>query len=163
ALTNPAHITDVMTQERDDEMQPIARRHAANTDVPAAQDLLPDQRDHDGVIDIVISRIAGRDIFKSKLRDKADDARIARLEHPIGSFVHRPKFANKRFDDDQRWIEHRIVRRIFSRFYRKAYSSFSLYSICFGNTPTPLFLYRRHASRKLKSAARVRSARPRED
>src|SRR5215468_7407027 len=56
-----------------------------------------------------------------------------------------------------------LADEFFSRFYRKAYSSFSLYSICFGNTPTPLFLYGRHASRKLKSAARVRSARPRED
>ena len=52
-------------------MQPVARRHAADADVPAAQNFLPDERDHDGVIDIVVGGVARRDIFKSKLRDKA--------------------------------------------------------------------------------------------
>ena len=52
----------------------VARGHTAHANVPAAQNLLPDKRDHDGVINIVVCGIAGRDIFKSKLGDKADHA-----------------------------------------------------------------------------------------
>ena len=56
-----------------------SREVAPGADVPAAQNFLPDKRDHDGVINIVVGCVAGRDIFKSKLGDKANDARIAKL------------------------------------------------------------------------------------
>ena len=74
--------------------------------MPAAQNFLPDKRDHDGVINIVICGVAGRDIFKSKLSGKADRARITRLHRRVCSFVHRPKFADEGFYNDQCWVEH---------------------------------------------------------
>ena len=47
--------------------------------MPAAQNVLTDKRDHDGVINVVLCSVAGRDIFKSKLGDKANHPRIAGL------------------------------------------------------------------------------------
>jgi hypothetical protein len=44
ATTNPTHVSDVMNQERYDEMQPVVRGHTANTDMPAAQNFLPNKR-----------------------------------------------------------------------------------------------------------------------
>ena len=41
APTNPTDVTDVMTWERDDEMQPVVRGHTADADTPAAQNFLP--------------------------------------------------------------------------------------------------------------------------
>src|SRR5260370_41832869 len=88
-------------------MQPLARGDAANADVPTAQNLLPDQRHHDGMINVVVSRVAVCDILKRKSRDEADDTGIARLEHSIGPVVHNLKLADKGFDDDLRGVEHR--------------------------------------------------------
>jgi hypothetical protein len=102
-------------------MQPVTRGHAADADVPTTQNLLPDKCNHDGVINIVVGCVAGRNIFKSKLGDKANHTWIAGLQHPIGSFVHRPKFADKSVDNDLRWIEHRISHRIFVKMLSRAY------------------------------------------
>ena len=57
-------------------MQPVVRGHTADADMPAAQNFLPNKRDHDGVINIVVGGIASRYIFKIKLRSKAEDPRI---------------------------------------------------------------------------------------
>jgi hypothetical protein len=51
-------------------MQPIVRGHTADADMPTAQNFLPNQRDHDGVINIVVDSVASRDIFESKLGSK---------------------------------------------------------------------------------------------
>jgi hypothetical protein len=59
-----------MTQQRDDEMQPVVRRYATDANMPAAQNFLPNERDHDSVINIVVGGVASRDIFESKLRSK---------------------------------------------------------------------------------------------
>ena len=61
-------------------MQPVARGHTTDANVPAAQNFLPDKRDHDGVINVVVGRVTGCDSFKSKLGGKADDPGIARLK-----------------------------------------------------------------------------------
>ena len=37
-------VTDIVAKQRDDEVQPIAWRDAADADVPTAQDFLPDRR-----------------------------------------------------------------------------------------------------------------------
>src|SRR5215469_8267236 len=87
-------------------MQPVARGHTALANVPAAQNFLTDKRDHYGVINIVICGVAGCDIFKSKLGDKTDDPRIAGLQRPVCSFVHRPKLADEGFYDYQCGVEH---------------------------------------------------------
>ncbi len=98
-------------------MQPVAWCHTADADVAAAQNFLPNEGDHDGVINIVIGCVAACDIFKSKLRGEADDSGITGLQHPVCSFVHRPKFTDKCFYDDQRWIEHRISLRFLQKHY----------------------------------------------
>src|SRR5215510_14064171 len=76
---NAANIPDVVAQKRDDEMQPIVWRDAANADVPAAQNLLPDQRDHNGVIYIMVGRIAAGNVLEREPGHKTNDAGIARL------------------------------------------------------------------------------------
>ena len=39
-------------------MQPIAGCDPADADMPATQNLLPDQRDHNGMINVVVGGIA---------------------------------------------------------------------------------------------------------
>jgi hypothetical protein len=80
--------------------------HTADANVSAAQNFLPDKRDHDGVINIVVCGVAGRDIFKSKLGDKANYARIVRLHRRVCSFVHGLKFADEGFYNYQGGVEH---------------------------------------------------------
>src|SRR5262249_33085413 len=87
-------------------IQPLARGDAADANVPTAQDLLPDQRHHDRVIDVVVGRVAICDVLQREAPDEADDPGIARLEDSIGPLVHDPTFADKGFDDDFRGIEH---------------------------------------------------------
>ena len=61
-------------------MKPIARGDTTDANVPAAQNFLPDQCDHDCVINVVVGRVTGCDGLKSKLGGKADDTGIARLK-----------------------------------------------------------------------------------
>ena len=80
ALANPTHVTDVMTKQRDDEVEPIARRYAACVIMPTTQDFLADKRNHDCVIYIVVGGAARGDIFKGELGGEADYARVAGLQ-----------------------------------------------------------------------------------
>src|SRR5262245_383154 len=100
ATADSANVTDVMAQKRDDEMQPVARGNAPNADVPAAQNFLPDEGHHDGMIHVMVGGVAVCNILKRELSDEADDARIAWLEHPIGPFVHDLKFVDECLNDD---------------------------------------------------------------
>src|SRR6266487_398846 len=75
----------------------------------AAQNLLPDQRHHDGMINIVVRRVAVCDILKREPADEADDTGIARLQDPIGPLVHDLKLADEGFDDDLCGVEHRAL------------------------------------------------------
>ena len=61
-------------------MKPIARGDTTDANVPAPQNFLPDQCDHDCVINVVVGRVTGCDGLKSKLGGKADDTGIARLK-----------------------------------------------------------------------------------
>ena len=75
----------------------------------AAQNLLPDKRDHDGVIDIVVGRVARCNIFESKLGDEANDAGISGfLNTPVcflfGNIVRSSRI--NALDDDQCRIKH---------------------------------------------------------
>jgi hypothetical protein len=79
-------------------MQPLVRGHAADADVSAAQNFLPDKRNHNGVINIVVGRVANRNSFESKLRSKFQDPGIVRLQYPVCSLVRCLKFTNKYFD-----------------------------------------------------------------
>ena|ERR1700730_3052061 len=96
-------------------MEPIARRYATRVDVSATQDFLSDKRDHDGVIDVVVGRVARSYVFKSELGDEADHAGIAGLQSSVSAIVHCPKFADKSFDDDLRRIEHSLTIQIFGK------------------------------------------------
>jgi hypothetical protein len=60
-------------------MQPIVRGHTADADMPASKNFLPNKRDHNGVINVMVGSVASRDIFKSKLRSKVQDPGIVRL------------------------------------------------------------------------------------
>ena len=57
-------------------MQPIVRGHTADADMPAPENFLPNKRDLYGVFDVMVGSVASRDIFKSKLRSKAEDRGI---------------------------------------------------------------------------------------
>ena len=87
--------------------------HTAEADMAATQNFLPNKRDHDGVINVVVNSVASRYSFESELRGKAQDPRIVGLQYRVRSLVHCSKLANKCFDYDQRRIEHRIGRTIF--------------------------------------------------
>src|SRR5277367_543728 len=87
-------------------MQPFPRGNAAKTNMPTAQNLLPNQRHQDGVIDVMVRCVTSCDILKCEPSHKTDDTRIARLKRSVGSVVHRPKLANEGFNDDLCWIKH---------------------------------------------------------
>jgi hypothetical protein len=57
-------------------MQPVVRRHTTDANVSPPQNFLPNKRDHYGVMNIMVGRIASRNIFESKLRSKAEDRGI---------------------------------------------------------------------------------------
>ena len=83
----------------------------------APGEFLPDKRDAAQCpVNIMVGRIASRNIFESKLLAKL---RIAGYSGSCVSYVRscsKQKFANKCFDYDQRRIEHqRIGRTIFDR------------------------------------------------
>ena len=58
------------------------------------------------MVDVVIGCVGSCDVLKREAGDKADDARIARLEYPIGPFVHRFKLIYEGVDYYRRGIEH---------------------------------------------------------
>src|SRR6516164_132291 len=58
------------------------------------------------MIDVVIDRVAGRNVLKRKPRDETDDAGIAWLKYPIDPLVYGLKLADKRFDDYLSGVEH---------------------------------------------------------
>src|SRR5262245_51019428 len=109
--------------------------------------LLPDQRHHDGMINIVVGCIAVCDILKREPADEADDTGIARLQDPIGLLVHDLKLADEGFDDDLCGVEHRghreqIVRR--QRALRRKDNSKFLDS-CSPKAPRPAKAYSKHS------------------
>ena len=54
-------------------MQPVVRGHTADADMPATQNFLPNKRNHDGMINVVVDSVAGRYSFEGKLRGFATD------------------------------------------------------------------------------------------
>jgi len=70
-------------------MQPVVRGHTADADMPATQNFLPNKRDHDGVINVVVYSVASRYSFESKLRSKAQHPRIDGLQYRVRSYIAR--------------------------------------------------------------------------
>src|SRR5215472_14337100 len=120
-------------------MQPVVRGHTADADMPATQNFLPNKRDHDGVINVVVDSVASRYSFESKLRSKAQDPRIVGLQYRVRSLVHCSKFANKCFDYDQRRIEHRIGRTIFPEALFTTYSNNMRDAIWYSSTQNKMY------------------------
>ena len=108
-LTDAAHVTDVMTKQRYNEMQPIAWTDATDVNMTATQNFLSDQRHQYGVVDIVIRRISICDIFQRKPTDKTYDARIIGLEPPVSALIHELKFSDERFNYYLCGIKHCIL------------------------------------------------------
>ena len=100
-------------------MQPVARRNPTQADVSPAQDFLTDRRDHDGVNDVVVSRVTGRDVLQRQLGYKTYDARKSRLQRTVGTIVHPTKFADEGGNDDLRGIEHRLILAHFGKGHSK--------------------------------------------
>ena len=101
-----AHIADVVAEQREDEVQPVARADAALAQVPAAQHLLAEQGDADGVAEVVIGRVAVGDQLERHTADIVDDAGIVGLEVGVGADVALMQLAHERIDHDGGRIEH---------------------------------------------------------
>src|SRR5215475_2217935 len=87
-------------------MQPVARRYTAFANMLAPQDLLTDQRHHDGVLGVMVRRIAVGDVLHGDAADELDDAGVVGLEHAVRVQVRGLQLAYKRFDHDLRRVEH---------------------------------------------------------
>src|SRR5260370_22803363 len=100
------HITYIMAQQRDYEMQPFAWRDTPLADVFAAQDLLTNQRHQDSMIHVVVRSIAIGNIFQCQSCDEPDDAGITGLKHPVELLILLLELFNKRVDDDLYGVKH---------------------------------------------------------
>src|SRR6202521_352659 len=110
AAAYSAYVTDVVTEKGYRKVQPVARCDTALTGVFAAQNLLADQRHHDGMIHVVVGSIAVGNVFQCQPSDEGDDAGVAGFQHPVDATIHLLKLLNKGLDDDLRGIEHRGLR-----------------------------------------------------
>src|SRR5262245_41864383 len=106
APANPPYIANVVTKQRDQKVEPVARGYAALLDVFPAQDLLAYQRHHDGVVHVVVARITIGDILQGQARHESNDIRIVRFEDAIDLAVHVSKLLDKCLDDNLCGIEH---------------------------------------------------------
>src|SRR5215218_11308091 len=87
-------------------MKPIPRRDAAVSGVFSAQNLLADQRYHDGVVHIVVGRITIGNIFQCEAPNKTNDVGIGGLEDSINLTVHVSKMLDKRLDNNFCRVKH---------------------------------------------------------
>src|SRR5262249_32852239 len=93
-------------------MEPIAWPNATLARVFPEQDLLADQRHHDGVVHVVVGRITIGDILQREAPDETNDVRIRRLEDPVDLAVLAFKLLDERLDDNLRGIEHDRLRSV---------------------------------------------------
>src|SRR5215469_13186189 len=87
-------------------MKPFAWVYSTDANMSATQNFLANQGNLYRVVDVVIGCVGGCDILKRETRDKTDDARITRLEYPIGPIVHRFKLTYEGVDYYRGRIEH---------------------------------------------------------
>src|SRR5271167_31163 len=98
ATTDAAHIANVVTEQRNYEVQPVVRRDTSLADMLATQDLLAKQRHHDRVLDVVVSY-------------EFYDSGITRLQQAVDALIHPLQLVDKCVDDELRWIEHPTLPR----------------------------------------------------
>src|SRR5215831_13489362 len=87
-------------------MEPIAWPNAALARMFPEQNLLADQRHHDGVVHVVVGRIAIGNILQREAPNETYDVRIGRLENSVDLTVLAFKLLNERLDDNLSWVEH---------------------------------------------------------
>ena len=104
--TYSPYIADVVAQERNHEMEPIAWGNPALAGVLPEQDLLTDQRHHDGVVHVVVGRVTIGNILQREATDETNDVRIGWLKDAVDLAVLVFKLPDKRLDDDFSRIEH---------------------------------------------------------
>ena len=92
-----ADEADVVAQERDDVHQPVVRADAALAHVLAAEDLLADQGDQDGVLDVVVQGIAVGDVLQGHAPDPADDVLVVGLQPAVHAPVALAEFLPDRY------------------------------------------------------------------
>src|SRR5215831_11977972 len=87
-------------------MEPIAWPNAALARMFPEQNLLADQRHHDGVVHVVVGRIAIGNILQREAPNETYDVRIGGLEDSVDLAVLAFKLLNECLDDNLSWIEH---------------------------------------------------------
>jgi hypothetical protein len=103
---NAADIPNIMTQQRDNKMQPVPRSDTALTQVFALENRLADQGDHDSVLDVVIQGIAIGDVFEGHASSPADNSRIRRFEISIGTPIRFLETLYKSIDQECCGVKH---------------------------------------------------------
>src|SRR5262245_971745 len=104
--TDATHVPNVVTQQRDDEVQPVARTDATFAQMLAPEHLLADQRHADRVAEIMIGRIAVGDELERHVTDIVDNAGIVGLQSGIGADIALAELIDERIDHDGGRIEH---------------------------------------------------------
>src|SRR6516164_10561028 len=87
-------------------MEPIAWPNAAFARMFPEQNLLADQRHHDGVVHVVVGRITIGNILQREATNKTNDVRISGLKDSVDLAVLASKLLNERLDDNLCWVEH---------------------------------------------------------
>ena len=104
--TYSPYIADVMAQEGNHEIEPIAWGNPSLADVLPKQDLLTDQRGHDGVVHVVVGRVTIGNILQREAANETNDVRIGRLEDSVDLAVLAFELPDKCVDNDFSRIEH---------------------------------------------------------
>ena len=103
-----------MTEQGNDEVEPIARAHPALPQMLAPDHLLAHQRDADRVAQVVIRCIAVGNQLERHVANIRDYARVVRLEGGVGGGIGLLQLLHERVDHDCGGIEHVYVPHPFS-------------------------------------------------
>src|SRR5262249_12753971 len=76
----------------------------------APENLLANQRHHNGMIDIMVGCITVRNIFERQPSDKANYAGIVWFKPSVVPFILGLQLANKSIDNNLRGVKHRTLR-----------------------------------------------------
>src|SRR6516164_3355338 len=87
-------------------MEPIAWPNAAFARMFPEQNLLADQRYHDGVVHVVVGSITIGNILQREATNKTNDVRIGGLKDSVDLAVLASKLLDERLDDKFCWVEH---------------------------------------------------------
>ena len=82
-----AHIADIVTQQRQQKMHPIAWGDPAFTNMFASEDFLANESDHEGMLDIVIESITIGDVFEGHASGPGNDPWLGGFEYPVHTAI----------------------------------------------------------------------------